>query len=67
MLKTNDSLLSINNEMVQGSPDSLLREVSSEAVLEANMTQKKSLMKFLKVWLEEFSVSSLLISLFKLQ
>ncbi|CAH8313128.1 unnamed protein product [Eruca vesicaria subsp. sativa] len=59
MLKTNDCLRSVNNELVRGSSlESFLivGKVSSEAVMEAKWSQKKSLVQWLKVWLEGFSV-----------
>ncbi|KAL0844628.1 hypothetical protein Bca101_017874 [Brassica carinata] len=61
MLKTNDCLRSVNNELVKGSSlESFLivGKVSSEAVLEAKWSQKKSLVQWLKVWLEGFSVEA---------
>ncbi|KAF2581771.1 hypothetical protein F2Q68_00001727 [Brassica cretica] len=61
MLKTNDCLRSVNNELVKGSSlESFLivGKVSSEAVLETKWSQKKSLVQWLKVWLEGFSVEA---------
>lgn len=61
MLKTNDCLRSVNNELVKGSSlESFLivGKVSSEAVMEAKWSQKKSLVQWLKVWLEGFSVEA---------
>ncbi|EOA26863.1 hypothetical protein CARUB_v10022955mg [Capsella rubella] len=61
MLKTNDCLRSVNNELMQGSSLEsflIIGKVSSQAVLEAKRSEKKSLMKWLKVWLEGFSVEA---------
>ncbi|KAG2723895.1 hypothetical protein I3843_02G168600 [Carya illinoinensis] len=56
MLKTNDCLRAVNNSLVQES--SLLTffvvgKVSSEAVIEAKLLQRKSLLCWLNVWLAE--------------
>ncbi|XP_010517404.1 PREDICTED: putative ABC1 protein At2g40090 [Camelina sativa] len=61
MLKTNDCLRSVNNELMQGSSLEsflIIGKVSSQAVLEAKRSEKKSLMKWLKIWLEGFSVEA---------
>lgn len=61
MLKTNDCLRSVNNELLQGSSLEsflIIGKVSSEAVLDAKWSEKKSLMKWLNVWLEGLSVEA---------
>ncbi|XP_021769177.1 putative ABC1 protein At2g40090 [Chenopodium quinoa] len=55
MLKTNDCLRSVNNVLLQGSSlDTFLiiGRVSSEAVIQAKLMKKKSLITRLIVWLE---------------
>ncbi|XP_021732460.1 putative ABC1 protein At2g40090 [Chenopodium quinoa] len=55
MLKTNDCLRSVNNVLLQGSSlDTFLiiGRVSSEAVIQAKLMKKKSLITWLIVWLE---------------
>ncbi|XP_010535166.1 PREDICTED: putative ABC1 protein At2g40090 [Tarenaya hassleriana] len=61
MLKTNDCLRAVNNALLQGSSmDSfmIIGKVSSEAVLEAKRQQERSFLKWLSIWLEEFSVEA---------
>ncbi|KAK6234339.1 hypothetical protein QUC31_006745 [Theobroma cacao] len=56
MLKTNDCLRAVNNSLLQGSSLEtflVIGKVSSEAVVEAKMMQKKSLLRWLNIWLEE--------------
>ncbi|KAL2940603.1 hypothetical protein RDABS01_022712 [Bienertia sinuspersici] len=55
MLKTNDCLRAVNNALLEGSSlDTFLiiGRVSSEAVIEAKLSKKKSLVTWLTVWLE---------------
>ncbi|KAL2940614.1 hypothetical protein RDABS01_022723 [Bienertia sinuspersici] len=55
MLKTNDCLRAVNNALLEGSSlDTFLiiGKVSSEAVIEAKLSKKKSLVTWLTVWLE---------------
>ncbi|XP_021862788.1 putative ABC1 protein At2g40090 [Spinacia oleracea] len=55
MLKTNDCLRAVNNALLQGSSLEtflIIGRVSSEAVIEAKLLKKKSLLTWLTVWLE---------------
>ncbi|GMY08211.1 putative ABC1 protein At2g40090 isoform X1 [Fagus crenata] len=57
MLKTNDCLRAVNNSLMQKESSLqtflIIGKVSSEAVIEAKLLQNKSLLRRLKVWLEE--------------
>ncbi|KAK9283412.1 hypothetical protein L1049_011654 [Liquidambar formosana] len=56
MLKTNDCLRAVNNSLLQGSSLEtffIIGKVSSEAVVEAKMSQSKSILCWINVWLEE--------------
>ncbi|KAA8539582.1 hypothetical protein F0562_026274 [Nyssa sinensis] len=56
MLKTNDCLRAVNNSLLPGSSLEtflIIGRVSSEAVMEAKLLQKKSLLRWINVWLEE--------------
>ncbi|KAK8517153.1 hypothetical protein V6N13_092439 [Hibiscus sabdariffa] len=66
MLKTNDCLRAVNNSLLQGSSlDTffIIGKVSSEAVVEAKMTQTKSLFSRINIWLEEFLFEARLLAL----
>lgn len=55
MLKTNDCLRAVNNALLDGSSlDTFLiiGRVSSEAIIEAKLLQKKSMLTWLTVWVE---------------
>ncbi|GAB4831940.1 hypothetical protein Ancab_005955 [Ancistrocladus abbreviatus] len=56
MLKTNDCLRAVNNALLQGSSMEsflIIGKVSSEAVIEAKLLQKRSVLGWISVWLEE--------------
>ncbi|OWM87429.1 putative ABC1 protein At2g40090 isoform X2 [Punica granatum] len=56
MLKTNDCLRAVNNALLQGSSLEtfvIIGKISSEAVLEAKMMQRRSLLCLLSIWVEE--------------
>ncbi|RWR88123.1 putative ATATH9 [Cinnamomum micranthum f. kanehirae] len=56
LLKTNDCLRAVSNSLLQGSSlDTFLivGRVSSEAIVEMKMSQKKSVLSALCIWLEE--------------
>ncbi|XXG70323.1 hypothetical protein AAC387_Pa06g3106 [Persea americana] len=56
LLKTNDCLRAVNNSLLQGSSlDTFLiiGRVSSEAIVQMKMSQKKSVLSALCIWLEE--------------
>ncbi|CAK9135788.1 unnamed protein product [Ilex paraguariensis] len=56
MLKTNDCLRAVNNSLIQGASLEMffvIGRVSSEAVIEAKLLQKKSFLRLINVWLEE--------------
>ncbi|KAJ8764173.1 hypothetical protein K2173_005093 [Erythroxylum novogranatense] len=56
MLKTNDCLRAVNNSLMQGSSLEtffIIGKVSSEAVVEAKRSERKSVLGRLDVWLEE--------------
>ncbi|KAL5568559.1 hypothetical protein UlMin_025134 [Ulmus minor] len=56
MLKTNDCLRAVNNSLWQGSSLEtfmIIGKISSEAVIEAKLSQKKSLLLWLNIWLDE--------------
>ncbi|XP_022743588.1 putative ABC1 protein At2g40090 isoform X1 [Durio zibethinus] len=66
MLKTNDCLRAVNNSLLQGSSLEtflIIGKVSSEAVVEAKMMQKKSLLTWLNVWVEEFFLEARLLAM----
>ncbi|KAK8473901.1 hypothetical protein V6N13_033190 [Hibiscus sabdariffa] len=66
MLKTNDCLRAVNNSLLQGSSlDTffIIGKVSSEAVVEAKMTQTKSLFSWINIWLEELLFEARLLAL----
>lgn len=56
MLKTNDCLRSVNNALLQGSSMEtylIIGKVSSEAVIEAKLLHRKSILTWITVWWEE--------------
>ncbi|XP_044460547.1 putative ABC1 protein At2g40090 [Mangifera indica] len=66
MLKTNDCLRAVNNSLMQGSSLDMfmiIGEVSSKAVIEAKMSQSKSLLNYLSIWLEEIYLEARLLIL----
>ncbi|XVF40738.1 hypothetical protein PTKIN_Ptkin01aG0139000 [Pterospermum kingtungense] len=66
MLKTNDCLRAVNNSLLQGSSLEtflIIGKVSSEAVVEAKMMQKKSLLSWLNILVEEFFVEARLLAM----
>ncbi|GMJ14466.1 ABC2 homolog 9 [Hibiscus trionum] len=66
MLKTNDCLRAVNNSLLQGSSLEtffIIGKVSSEAVVEAKMTQMKSLFSRINIWFEEFLFEARLLAL----
>ncbi|PPR92730.1 hypothetical protein GOBAR_AA27933 [Gossypium barbadense] len=66
MLKTNDCLRAVNNSLLQGSSLEtflIIGRVSSEAVVEAKMTQMKSLFSRIDIWFEEFLFEARLLAL----
>lgn len=66
MLKTNDCLRAVNNSLLQGSSLEtflIIGRVSSEAVVEAKMTQMKSLFSWIDIWFEEFLFEARLLAL----
>ncbi|XP_021295598.1 putative ABC1 protein At2g40090 [Herrania umbratica] len=66
MLKTNDCLRAVNNSLLQGSSLEtflIIGKVSSEAVVEAKMMQKKSLLRWLNIWLEEVILGARLLAM----
>lgn len=66
MLKTNDCLRAVNNSLLQGSSLEtflIIGKVSSEAVVEAKMMQKKSLFTWLNIWVESFFVEARLLAM----
>ncbi|KAL9256830.1 putative ABC1 protein [Drosera capensis] len=55
MLKTNDCLRAVNKALLQGSalePFIIIGKISSEALIEAKLSQKRSLLGWLIVWFE---------------
>ncbi|KAI3994389.1 hypothetical protein MKX01_012646 [Papaver californicum] len=66
MLKTNDCLRSVNRSLLQGSSLEtflIIGRVSSEAVLETKMMQRKSFLSRLSIWLEEILLEARLLSM----
>ncbi|TYG65742.1 hypothetical protein ES288_D06G211300v1 [Gossypium darwinii] len=66
MLKTNDCLRAVNNSLLHGSSLEtflIIGRVSSEAVVEAKMTQMKSLFSWIDIWFEEFLFEARLLAL----
>ncbi|MBA0868661.1 hypothetical protein Goshw_017111 [Gossypium schwendimanii] len=66
MLKTNDCLRAVNNSLLQGSSLEtflIIGRVSSKAVVEAKMTQMKSLFSRIDIWFEEFLFEARLLAL----
>ncbi|GAB2299544.1 hypothetical protein Dimus_033610 [Dionaea muscipula] len=56
MLKTNDCLRAVNKALLQGSslePFIIIGKVSSEAVIEAKLLQKRSVLGWIIVWFEQ--------------
>ncbi|XP_057523186.1 putative ABC1 protein At2g40090 [Amaranthus tricolor] len=66
MLKTNDCLRAVNNDLLQGSSlDTffIIGRVSSEAVIQAKLSKKKSLLARLTAWLEEIILRARLLGM----
>ncbi|CAO2825667.1 unnamed protein product [Amaranthus hypochondriacus] len=66
MLKTNDCLRAVNNDLLQGSSlDTFLiiGRVSSEAVIQAKLSKRKSLLARLTAWLEEIILRARLLGM----
>ncbi|XP_010253873.1 PREDICTED: putative ABC1 protein At2g40090 [Nelumbo nucifera] len=66
MLKTNDCLRAVNNSLLQGSSLEtflIIGRVSSDAVTEAKLLQKKSFLSGLCIWLEEVLVEARLLTM----
>ncbi|MBA0662844.1 hypothetical protein Goklo_006913 [Gossypium klotzschianum] len=64
MLKTNDCLRAVNNSLGSSLETFLIiGRVSSEAVVEAKMTQMKSLFSRIDIWFEEFLFEARLLAL----
>ncbi|XP_024027926.1 putative ABC1 protein At2g40090 [Morus notabilis] len=66
MLKTNDCLRAVNNCLLQGSSLEtflIIGRVSSEAVIEAKLLQKKSFLPWLNVWLDEILLEARLLGM----
>ncbi|CAN1174801.1 Putative ABC1 protein At2g40090 [Linum perenne] len=56
LLKTNDCLRAVNNSLLQGSSLEsffIVGKVSSEAVIEAKKSQRKSILAWLDIWLDQ--------------
>ncbi|XP_043725430.1 putative ABC1 protein At2g40090 [Telopea speciosissima] len=66
MLKTNDCLRSVNHALLQGSSVDtflIIGRVSSEAVIEMKMSQNKSFLSVLSIWLEELLLEARLFTM----
>lgn len=66
MLKTNDCLRAVNNCLLQGSSLEtflIIGKISSEAVIEARLSQKKSFLVWLNVWLDEILLEARLLGM----
>ncbi|KAK9683519.1 hypothetical protein RND81_10G147400 [Saponaria officinalis] len=66
MLKTNDCLRAVNNSLLQRSSlDTylIIGRVSSEAVIQAKLMKKKSLLTWITVWLEEILLKARLLGM----
>uniref|UniRef100_A0A7C9ANF1 ABC1 atypical kinase-like domain-containing protein n=2 Tax=Opuntia streptacantha TaxID=393608 RepID=A0A7C9ANF1_OPUST len=66
MLKTNDCLRAVNNALLQGSSMEtclIIGKVSSEAVIEAKLQQRKSVLTWISVWLEEILLNARLLAM----
>lgn len=66
MLKTNDCLRAVNNCLLQGSSLEtflIIGKISSEAVIEARLSQKKSYLVWLNVWLDEILLEARLLGM----
>ncbi|XP_058007798.1 putative ABC1 protein At2g40090 [Hevea brasiliensis] len=66
MLKTNDCLRAVNSSLLQGSSLEtyfIIGKISSEAVVEAKKLQRKSLLRWLDVWLEEILLEARLLGM----
>ncbi|KAF5736577.1 ABC2 [Tripterygium wilfordii] len=66
MLKTNDCLRAVNNSLLKGSSLEsflIIGRVSSKAVLEAKMSQSKSFLQRLSIWLEGFILEARLLAM----
>ncbi|KAJ7959656.1 Protein kinase [Quillaja saponaria] len=66
MLKTNDCLRAVNNDLLQGSSLEsflIIGKVSSEAIIEAKMLQRKSFLCWLYVWLDEVLLEARLLGM----
>ncbi|KAJ8443905.1 hypothetical protein Cgig2_032729 [Carnegiea gigantea] len=66
MLKTNDCLRAVNNALLQGSSMEtylIIGKVSSEAVIEAKLQQRKSILTWISVWLEEILLNARLLAM----
>ncbi|GMH04202.1 hypothetical protein Nepgr_006041 [Nepenthes gracilis] len=61
MMKTNDCLRAVNNSLLQGSSLEtffIIGKVSSEAIIEAKMSQRKSVLGWICLWLEEMMLEA---------
>ncbi|WCJ19860.1 AarF domain-containing protein kinase 1 [Euphorbia peplus] len=66
LLKTNDCLRSVNSSLLQGSSLEtffIIGKVSSEAVVEAKKSQRKSFFRIFDIWLEEFLLGARLLGM----
>ncbi|XP_015877370.3 putative ABC1 protein At2g40090 [Ziziphus jujuba] len=66
MLKTNDCLRSVNNSLLQRSSMEtfyIIGRVSSEALIEAKLLQRKSFLTWLSVWLDEILLEARLLAM----
>ncbi|KAJ4978124.1 hypothetical protein NE237_008904 [Protea cynaroides] len=66
MLKTNDCLRSVNHALVQGSSLEtffIIGKVSSEAIIEMKMSQNKSFLSALSLWVEELLLEARLFTM----